>query len=388
VLVVLLEELRGDLPGMKKYALFVLLLTSTGFGADGRARNVILFIGDAGGVSVLTAAALLKGEPQSLFIHKMPHHALMDTSSASSLVTDSAAGITAIVTGRKTKNGVISQSADAVRGQKDGETLKTILEYAEEKGLSTGVISDDKVAGATPAACYAHSNDRKKAAEIFAQLLKPPYGDGVDLLIGPEDGVLAETAALGIDVEAGLRNRGYTVVRSLEELDRNARRAVVLLPSDLFDREGAVKRATEILSRNPKGYFLMVEVDVHTNKLKSGLDSMLVLDRIVEQTVRSAGDDTLVIFTADHSFDTQIVGGKAGEPLVLPPTGETTASEQEKPVIRMGDGHTGEDVLVASQGPGAEQVKGFFPNTRLFHIMLSAYGWTETSPPPKVVTRK
>ena len=371
---------------MKKYTLFFLLLTSTLCAAD-RARNVVLFIGDAGGVSILTAAALHKGQAQSLFIHKMAHHGLMDTSTASELVTDSAAGMTAIVTGRKTNDGVISQSDTAVRGVTDGELLKTILEYAEERGLSTGVISDDKVTGATPAACYAHSNDRKKTAELFAQLLKPTYGDGVDLLIGPAGPVLAETAALGIDMEAGLRGRGYAVVRSLDELEPNARRAVVLLPSPEFDREKAVRRATEVLSRNRKGYFLMVEVDVHTDKLKSGLDSVLVLDRIIEQTVRSVKKDTLVVFAADHSYDTQIVGGKKGQPL-LPQVTVAPPSKPEEAVIRIGDGHSGEDVLVAAQGPGAERVKGFFPNTRLFHIMLEAYGWKETPSPVKNLTRK
>ena len=45
--------------------------------------------------------------------------------------------MTAIVTGQKTNNGVISESADSVPGEKDGKPLKTILEYAEERGLST-----------------------------------------------------------------------------------------------------------------------------------------------------------------------------------------------------------------------------------------------------------
>ena len=118
-----------------------------------RARNVILFIGDAGGLPTLNAASLYGYDrPQALFIQKMPNIALMDTSAANNWVTDSAAGMTAIVTGRKTNSGVLSQSDTAVRGQKDGEPLKTILEYAEERGLSTGVITNDSVAGATPAA--------------------------------------------------------------------------------------------------------------------------------------------------------------------------------------------------------------------------------------------
>jgi alkaline phosphatase len=43
--------------------------------------------------------------------------------------------------------------------------------------------------------------------------------------------------------------------------------------------------------------------------------------------------------------------------------------------VRVDDGHTGEEVVVAAQGPGAERVRGFIANTDLFHIMLAAYGW-------------
>jgi alkaline phosphatase len=102
-------------------------------GAPRKAKNVILFIGDAGGIPTLHATSLYKhGHPNKLFIQNMPHLALMDTSAADAWVTDSAAGMSSIVTGQKTNNGVISQSATAVRGKKDGEVLQTILEYAEQ----------------------------------------------------------------------------------------------------------------------------------------------------------------------------------------------------------------------------------------------------------------
>ena len=143
-----------------------------GWAAERRAKNVILFLGDAGGIPTLHAASVYRyQEANKLFIQHRPHMALSDTSTASSWVTDSAAGMTAIVTGQRTHSSVLWQSDAAVRGKKDGEPLKTILEYAEERGLSTGVISNDSVAGATPGACYAHSNDCGKTGEIFAQVL-------------------------------------------------------------------------------------------------------------------------------------------------------------------------------------------------------------------------
>jgi alkaline phosphatase len=53
---------------------------------------------------------------------------------------------------------------------------------------------------------------------------------------------------------------------------------------------------------------------------------------------------------------------KRDEPIVLP-------------VIRVNDDHTGEEVLAAAMGPGAERVNGFFPNTFLFQVMMDAWGW-------------
>ncbi len=369
---------------MRKLVLCIAILATSLWGAERRAKNIILFIGDACGMPVVSLAAAYKGQPQSLFIQHMSNIGLMDTSAATLWVTDSAAAMTAIVTGEKTQNGVISQSASAVRGKKDGDVLKTILEYAEEHGLSTGVVTNDVVTGATAAACYSHSNDRKKSGEIFAQLLKPRFGDGVDILIGTAGKVLADgSVAAGSDIEASLRSRGYTLFKSLDELQPGVRRAIVLLNSSEFDLEKAVRQATEILSRNPKGYFLMVESDLHTEKLKRGLDRVLVFDGIIERTVRASKSNTLVLFSADHSFDTRLRAGTKGQPLLPPETAATPALPAAKPAIRMEGGHTGEEVLVAAQGPGAERVKGFFPNTQLFRIMMAAYGW---NPTPKVAS--
>jgi len=47
------------------------------------------------------------------------------------------------------------------------------------------------------------------------------------------------------------------------------------------------------------------------------------------------------------------------------------------PALRVGRSHTGEEVIVAGRGPGAERVQGFLPNTQIFQIMMAAYGWKE-----------
>src|SRR5512147_472966 len=101
---------------MKRLTVLSLLAVSFLSAAEPRAKNVILFIGDAGGIPTLNAASLYRyNQPQKLFLQSMPYLALSDTSAADTWVTDSAAGMTAIVTGQKTNNGVLSQTASAVR---------------------------------------------------------------------------------------------------------------------------------------------------------------------------------------------------------------------------------------------------------------------------------
>jgi alkaline phosphatase len=369
-------------PFMNKAPLFLLALLAATAAAAGTARNVILFIGDAGGIPTLHAASIHgHGQPQALFIQHLPHLGLMDTSAADAWVTDSAAGMSAIVTGQKTNNGVLSQSAASVKDQRDGETLQTILEHAEQRGLSTGVITNMSIADATPAACYAHANYRKKTGEIFAQLAQPRFGDGADIVIGTgRKAVLAGTRELGIDIEARLRERGYVVLDSTAALSADAPRVVALTDDGGFDPLPVVARAIESLSRNPRGFFLMVEWDMHTSaaKTRRGLDRALQMDDLVRQTAAQVKDDTLIIFTADHSFDLRVRGGKPGEPLL--PVEPSAAASAAKPSVRVDDGHTGEQVLVAAQGPGAGKVHGFIKNTDLFRIMMSAYGWESAAP--------
>ena len=360
---------------MKKLLLFAacLLIATAG---EKRAKNIVLFLGDAGGIPTLHAASIHGyGAPGKLFIQQMPHLGLSETSPVGAWVTDSAAGMTAIVTGHKTKNSVISQSAEAVPGKADGAALKTILEYAEEHGLSTGVISNMSMADATPAACYAHANHRRKFAEIVAQIANPRFGDGVDLVIGGgRKGIFEACTNAGYDFRKALAGKGYAMYDRPEDIPAEAKRVVALF-DERFDPSPVVKKAIEILSRNPKGYFLMVEWDMHTNNVKRGLDQAVAMDKVVRQTAGQVGGrDTLLLFTADHSFDLRVRSGKPGQALVpeTPPEDEATAS------VRMNNTHTGEEVLVGAMGPGAGRVQGYMPNTQIFHIMMAAYGWKET----------
>jgi alkaline phosphatase len=345
-----------------------------------RAKNVILLVADAGGVSTVNAASILGYDaPQKLYIQSWPHLALSDTSTASRWVSDSAAGMSAIVTGKKTHNGVISQDANAERGKKDGTPLMTILEYAERAGLSTGVISNVTITDATPAACYAHVSDRRMWGEIFRQLLHPRVGDGVDLLLGPgRKRIWEEAAKANIDLDAVARDKQRPVLTSLDQVEAGARRALVVVDGQ-FELDRAVKMAIPKLASNRKGFFLMIESDAHTDNPEAGLGRLVAFDRLIREIAGMVNlKETLLLFTADHSFDLRLRGGTRGEP-ILKGLEEWKQKGAKGPVripAMMVDGsHTGEEVIAAATGPGAERVRGFLSNTDLFGVMMAAYGW-------------
>jgi alkaline phosphatase len=86
----------------------------------GKAKNVILFLGDGMGISTVVASRIYEGqqrgvdgESNSLSFEKLPWTALSKTYSHDTQVTDSAAGITAITTGVKTRNKVIGLTGAA-----------------------------------------------------------------------------------------------------------------------------------------------------------------------------------------------------------------------------------------------------------------------------------
>lgn len=354
-----------------------------------RARNVILFLADAGGIPSLSAASLhAYGAPLKLHVQGWPHLGLSDTTPVGGFVTDSANGMTAIMTGQKTRNGVISQGPEAVRGKKDGPALKTILEYAEERGLRTGVVTDMPIDDATPAACYAHANDRDQGALIFSQAFAPRYGDGVDVLIGAGRSDLeTQLKAAGSSFEALSTRSNRPVYASLEAAPASERRPIVV--ANTIDVRQAALRALETLQKSEKGYFLMVEWDAHTNEPKRGLDHLVAFDKLVGEIQQRVDlKDTLLLFTADHSFALRVVG-EASDGDVLAGYEEWRTSLPKGPTVRLkslvvDNSHSGEEVAALAIGPGAERVTGYFPNTRLFQVMLDAWGF---KPDPPTVSK-
>jgi alkaline phosphatase len=160
-----------------------------------RAKNVIFFVGDGMGVSTTTAARVYSvGVDGQLVLDQFPYTALSKTYSADTLTPDSAPTMSAMVSGVNTNNGVIGFDAKTenkdFHGNGDGAKTLNFFEQAKQAGKSVGVVSTARVTHATPAACYAHINDRDNENAIALQSLptdatyNAQLAGGVDLIAG------------------------------------------------------------------------------------------------------------------------------------------------------------------------------------------------------------
>ncbi len=172
------------------------------------AGQVVLFIGDGMGVTTVSAGRILAGQLQGktgeeheLTFEQFENVALVKTYNTDMQVPDSAGTMTAVITGQKTRFGVLSLNADVERRnctQALQGTLPTLLEQAETAGYATGVVTTTRVTHATPAASFAHSPERDweddaampaealtaGCRDIARQFVEFDKGDGVDVLLG------------------------------------------------------------------------------------------------------------------------------------------------------------------------------------------------------------
>ena len=195
---------------------------------SGKAKNIILFVGDGMGVSTVTAARILAGqlegkmgEEHLLSFDTMPFSGFSKTYNVDAQTPDSAGTMTAMASGVKTDVGVIGVDEDIERGVCStvaGNELVTATELAEINGLATGIVSTARITHATPAATYAKSADRN-------------WEDVSDM---PEDAVIGgceDIASQLVNFEANLEARFEGVdVDGLEVVMGGGRRH--FLPKD------------------------------------------------------------------------------------------------------------------------------------------------------------
>ncbi|WP_444915179.1 alkaline phosphatase [Microbulbifer sp. TRSA007] len=332
----------------------------------GAAKNIILFVGDGMGISTVTAARILAGQQQGLdgeehqlSFEQMPFAGLVKTYNTNQQTPDSAGTMTALVTGVKTKAGVLSVAENVARGDCAASLeypLTTAIELAEDLGKSTGIISTARITHATPAATYAKVPERgwEEAApdgctDIAAQLIEFEAGDGIDVVMGGGRRNFLPSDITDIEGEAGRREDGRNLVdewkaryddgvnniayvedtTAFEAVDASATDKLFGLFNSSHMEYEAVReddkagepslsemtaKGLEMLQKNEGGYFLMVEsgrIDHghHAgNAYRALTDAVEFAEAIQYAMDNTSAEDTLIVVTADHSHVMTIAG--------------------------------------------------------------------------------
>ena len=359
------------------------------------AKNVIFFLGDGMGISTVTAARIFAGqsagatgEEYDLAFDRFPHLALIKTYNTNAQVPDSAGTITAITTGEKTRIGVLGVNGSVERDDCAAaltNTLPTLAELAEQKGMSTGIVSTARITHATPAGAYAHSPNRNWESsastpdeaealgckDIALQLVEMSHGDGLDVILG---GGRREFLPIEADdpeypSRPGLRDDSRNLID--EWLAADSKRQFTWrgdefaqwLASDepvdgqlmgLFEpshmkyeadrqrdpgKEPSLQDMTALavkqLAENDQGYFLLVEAGRidhahHFSNAYRALTDTVALSDAVQWAVENVDlADTLIVVTADHSHTMTISGyPRRGNPIL-----GTVETEPGKPIL-------------------------------------------------------
>ncbi|MCC5097643.1 alkaline phosphatase [Xanthomonas campestris] len=334
----------------------------------GKARNVILFLGDGMSLTTVAAARILDGqrkggpgEENLLSWEQFPATAFSKTYNTDSQTPDSAGTMTAITTGVKSHMGAIGVSSGNRSDCADslGKGLLSWLQLADSAGMATGVVTTTRLTHATPAATYAHSPERNwendtdlpEAArtagcqDIAQQLLSTArFGRGPQVVLGGGRSQFQTVQERDpeYDDKVGLRLDGRDLVAEWKQShpqgayvwNQQQLQAAAGAPALLglfepdhmqFDHDRnrtpqgepslteMTRTAIQSLSRDPNGFVLMVEggrIDHanHAGNAYRALDETVSLSDAVRTAVQTAPPDTLIIVTADHSHTLNFVG--------------------------------------------------------------------------------
>jgi alkaline phosphatase len=319
-------------------------------------KNIIFLIGDGMGVNYVAASFLTN--PNNPF-GNFNSIGLSNTASLDRLITDSGAGATVLATGYRTINKYISVDSS-------GNSLKTLLEVASERGKSVGIISTSSVTHATPAAFYAHVDDRGRETDIAVQLAE----SDVDIIIGGGKqyfipNILGGSRKDDSNVIEIMKSRGY---KYLSEFDFKSiaisEKILCLMEKNGLKRASErkysladlTKAAIENLKKKENGFVLMVEgsqIDWagHDNNSDYLLSEMNDFSNAITEALNFAKHDgnTLIVVTADHE-----TGGLA-----------ITGGDVEGKNLKLGfmsKSHTAGFVPVFSFGPLEEKFRGILEN--------------------------
>ena len=332
----------------------------------GRARNVILFLGDGMSLTTVAAARILDGqrrgstgEENLLSWEQFPHTGFSKTYNTDSQTPDSAGTMSAITTGVKTHMGAIGVSAGNRRDCADslGKHRLTWLQLADSAGMATGIVSTARLTHATPAATWTHAPDRnwehdanlpeqavaQGCIDIARQLVATPHGRGPQVMLGggrtrfmpdtqpdPEYPGRKGQRRDGRDLIAQWKSAhpdgAYVWNREQLQAAKDAPAVLGLFEPDHMQYEHDRDRAAEPslaeltaeairrLSQDPNGFVLMVEggrIDHanHEGNAFRALDETVSLSEAVRTAAElTSAQDTLILVTADHSHTLNFVG--------------------------------------------------------------------------------
>ena len=389
---------------------------------NGKVKNVIFMVPDGFSSSYATNYRLYKGEESLMDSMLVGMHR---TYSADTEVTDSAAAGTAMATGVKTNNGMISTSPD-------GKELNTILESAEENGKASGLVATSTITHATPAVFASHVASRSDEAAIAPQLLE----NEVDVILGGGKKYFTDSLL------NQAKEDGYKVAENREELNVSQKtdKLIGLFAQDAMapelDRDATnqpslaemTDTAIEVLKKDKDGFFLMVEgsqIDWagHDHDAAWAMKDAEAFEKALAEVLEFAKQDknTLVVVAGDHDTGGMSVGGYGQYDAKLEvlqnvtATGDFMASklnldrnnvkevvkeytsidlsdmEAEKiiaskvPAITINEviseralvgwtssAHTGVDVPLYAYGPSSDLFAGLHENTDIPHLMAKA----------------
>lgn len=351
---------------MKKYFLTlisIIFVVNILYGQT-KPRNVILLIGDGMGPTQVQTLQYLKGGEPGVMT-QFPYKGFSRTYSLTDSITDSAAGGSALSTGKKTPNGHIATDAD-------GNPNENIVEWvSKHNNMGTGIIVTSHITDATPADFYAHDTSRKSQEEIARQLV---YSDLDFVLGGYLNYFLPEKRKDHQNLIDTLDLKGFTIFRNYDEFYFGLAAKVFALltpekPPKASERgewlANGMYKAFEVLGRHTNGFFLMVEgsqIDwaCHYNDFEHFAQEILEFDQAVKIAYEFAlrDEETLVIVTADHE-----TGDMKLDPAIKKVNKKNVAEQVEKYVSWGRKNHTGKNVNVFAFGPGAELFQGTMENT-------------------------
>lgn len=317
--------------------------------AEPKARNIIFMIADGLSVAHRTGARIMsKGMTEGkangrLAMDDIPPVAFIGTSSTHSIATDSANTASAYMTGHKSRVNALGVYADRTPDSLDDPKVETIAEALRRSTKkSVGIVTTAEVEDATPAALVSHTRKRADKAEIVGMMfdVKPDvlFGGGSAYFLGKD--VPGSKRKDDKDYIAEFKNAGYALATDKTELaataGSNQEKLLGLFHTGNMDvtldreflKKGTVEKfpnqpglvdmtsaALDKLSKNPEGFFLMVEA-ASVDKMSHPLDWDRALVETVEfdKAVAAAREfadknpDTLIVVTGDHTHGVAIIG--------------------------------------------------------------------------------